>query len=486
MGKFAKTIDKLMRTWLVILGLSAFPFCAFAQSSSIDHCKALARLLSEIDYALKQDDFADNVDYIFRKLRSAQVKAEDCDPRREVEVEERYERLFDQVKAQNDRAQEARAKALQEEKIAERESQRAQRSLLDLQKKQTESQQLLNIANTERDHMEATLSAIDFYDDKFGLAFDESTFKYGFIDRNLNEKIPFEYQEALPFKYRGFAKVKFQNEYYLIDTFNNRYRLATHLNELTPEVEALDLSYSPGAYLPDSLADYTNLKILFLGPSAIYDIRNIENLDKIFLLDLTSTEVSDLQPLQNLKQLQALYLYNTPVRDLSPLQNLTKIQLLVLSNTKVTNLAPLVNLTKITSLNLSNIQISDISPLQYMTQLQSLYLGSTYTQDLTPLQNLKQLELLFLYNTLVKDISPLKNLTKIQELDLDGTQISDLTPLQDLRLLKILSISNTLSSDLLPLQNLKMLEFLYLFDTQINTQQINQMKIILPSCSFVY
>jgi len=92
------------------------------------------------------------------------------------------------------------------------------------------------------------LSKIYFYSDHFGLSYDGNAIYglggYGFIDRQLNTKIDFKYQEALPFDETGFAKVKRQvgmnNKYFLIDTFGVEFSLATDIEHLTEGITALD------------------------------------------------------------------------------------------------------------------------------------------------------------------------------------------------------------------------------------------------------
>ena len=74
------------------------PFLLQAQQAN--DCKAFVLLISEIDAQLDQNTFSSQVSNIFKKLRSAQVKANDCDPSKLSEVEQRYRLLFTKIKEQ--------------------------------------------------------------------------------------------------------------------------------------------------------------------------------------------------------------------------------------------------------------------------------------------------------------------------------------------------------------------------------------------------
>jgi Leucine-rich repeat (LRR) protein len=74
------------------------------------------------------------------------------------------------------------------------------------------------------------INAMDFYDGKFALALKNG--KYGFIDKDGNTKIEFEYDKGAPFDSEtGFAEMEIIDKStnkgvkYLVDTIGNRYQL---------------------------------------------------------------------------------------------------------------------------------------------------------------------------------------------------------------------------------------------------------------------
>jgi len=82
-----------------------------------------------------------------------------------------------------------------------------------------------------------------YYQDIYGLSYLDG--KYGFIDKESNKKIDFEYDEAEPFDDPGFARVKksisggIQN--FLIDTKGVEYPVTYYANQLNKKTVALDL-----------------------------------------------------------------------------------------------------------------------------------------------------------------------------------------------------------------------------------------------------
>ena len=117
-----------------------------------------------------------------------------------------------------------------------------------------------------------------FYADRFALAQHKEgdINKYGFIDKNGDTPIPFDYDYALPFDDQGYAKVGIADinlrttiTYYLIDTTNTRYLLATYIAQLNPQTEALDLHHQDLKKLPAKVCKYPNLKILLLADNQL-------------------------------------------------------------------------------------------------------------------------------------------------------------------------------------------------------------------------
>ncbi|MEM9062809.1 MAG: leucine-rich repeat domain-containing protein [Pseudomonadota bacterium] len=168
--------------------------------------------------------------------------------------------------------------------------------------------------------------------------------------------------------------------------------------------------------------------------------REIAEFSELRKLFLSNTQVSDLSPLAGLSGLQELFLNNTQVSDLSRLAGLSGLQVLSLSNTQVRDLSQLAALSGLQSLHLTNTHVDDSSPLAGLTGLKSLNLDSTQISDLSPLAGLSELQGLYLSNTQVSDLSPLAGLSGLQRLHLSNTQVRDLSPIAGLRGLQVIGL----------------------------------------------
>jgi hypothetical protein len=141
---------------------------------------------------------------------------------------------------------------------------------------------------------QAILDKIYFYNNRFGLAYDKNKRGYGFIDRNLNTKIEFKYNEALPFDDIGFAKVKRYDEEgnpidYLIDTLGRKYRVAYEVEQLKAGIVALDLRNRQLNRLPNTVFQHTDLQVLLLSDNQLTslppEIGQLNNLQELYLRD---------------------------------------------------------------------------------------------------------------------------------------------------------------------------------------------------------
>lgn len=174
----------------------------------------------------------------------------------------------------------------------------------------------------EKRRAEAVRDKIYFYRDRFGLAYDKATKKYGFIDKNLHTKIPFKYNEAYRFEDLGYAQVSIHDQnsaeeltYYLIDTFGHEYKLATELVQLDSTITALDLSSKKLNEIPAEVFNYPRLKILFLTKNRLAKLpAEIGKLSQLIYLDLGENHMQRFQPeLGALKQLQILDLRDNSI-----------------------------------------------------------------------------------------------------------------------------------------------------------------------------
>ena len=119
--------------------------------------------------------------------------------------------------------------------------------------------------------------------------------KYGFINKEGIEVIPYHYDEATPFNFKtGFAEVKVRNNTFLIDTAGRRFLLAKNLTELSPRTEALDLRNEKLDSIPDFIFAHSNLKVLFIRILKYEPITispKIKQLNKLIYLNLENTHI---------------------------------------------------------------------------------------------------------------------------------------------------------------------------------------------------
>lgn len=166
----------------------------------------------------------------------------------------------------------------------------------------------------------------------------------------------------------------------------------------------------------------------------------LAQLSNISQLNLDYTQVSDLSPLSNLSDLQSVSCFDTQVSDLSPLSGLLGLQYVSCDNTQVSDLSPLSSLSGLEGTWFNSTQVGDLSPLSYLFRLEKIAFNETQVNDLRPLSGLLSLRRIFFGNTQVSDLSPLSSLPSLQRVFCANTQVNDLSPLSA-NLIKGLSLN---------------------------------------------
>ncbi len=251
-------------------------------------------------------------------LSQFSAAASDCGLEKSAEIQREILGIYDKIDGLKRQADDAKVDALQNLTIAKN----ATEAAITAEKKAT-----------------AVLDKIYFYKGRFGLAYDQPSNLYGFIDKNLKTKIAFKYTEALPFQYMGFAKVKRDNQYFLIDTLGSEYPLATELDQLSPEITALDLRLKRLARIPDAVKKSVHLKILLLGNNQLTSVVGLENLTNLIELDLFNnqlTSVAGLEKLTNLIELDLRYM-KLPKKEITALRNALSTRRIFVSEKLLTN-----------------------------------------------------------------------------------------------------------------------------------------------------
>ncbi len=236
----------------------------------------------------------------------------------------------------------------------------------------------------------AVLDKIYFYQDRFGLAYENG--RYGFIDKNLQTRIGFKYFEAMPFDYTGFAWVKRWDDHqkqleFVIDTFGNEYALAYDGTEMNETITALDLRNRDLDSVPLDVFRHTQIKILMLAGNQLKQLPpEIGNLKNLIFLGLSRNQLTQLPP------------------ELEYLENLSVFQAF---ENQLTTVSPkLGELKSLTSLDLSNNQLVELpTEIGALKNLQSLNLGSSekstiknqlasLPREIVRLKNLQELSLI--------------------------------------------------------------------------------------------
>jgi internalin A len=132
------------------------------------------------------------------------------------------------------------------------------------------------------------------------------------------------------------------------------------------------------------LKDLKNLQKLYLSFNKIQDISFLKDLKNLQKLELQNNQIQDVSFLKDLKNLQTLYLRNNQIQDISFLKDLKNLQTLDLWGNQIQDISFLKDLKNLQSLNLSENQIQDISLafLNHFPKLENLYLSGNPIQNI--------------------------------------------------------------------------------------------------------
>ena len=344
----------------------------------------------------KAETFLKNKEYqkALDNLDSAEGYLTDTNTKEKEQIKQLRRRLFVAIEKEKEDAKRARDEANRQTAIANVEKTKAK------------------VAEAKA---KAVLDKISFYDGKFGLASQKNQFRqiqYGFIDKDLNTKIDFKYDEVLPFDYTGFAKVRNGNVYYLVDTMGIEYKLGMDTSQLDVSMTALDLRNKKIKEIPLSVLQYTQLEVLILGNNQINSL---------------PTEFGQLTHLTNLN-LNGNHLSSLP-KELGQLTHLTSLNL---SFNQLSSLPKeLGQLINLTSLNLSINQLSSFpTEFENLINLTSLYLSGNKLVSLpTEFGKLTNLTSLYLNDNELSNLPPdFGQLTKLSDLNLSRNHLSSLPP----------------------------------------------------------
>jgi Leucine-rich repeat (LRR) protein len=131
--------------------------------------------------------------------------------------------------------------------------------------------------------------------------------------------------------------------------------------------------------------DVAGLTELYANNAEISNLRGIECLPSLQVLDLSWNDVADVSRLAALPALVGLDLQNNAIADVSPIAGLGALTDLDLSMNDVVDVAPLAGLGALTDLSLAETEVEALGPLAGLTALRFLDVHTSEVADLAPL-----------------------------------------------------------------------------------------------------
>jgi Leucine rich repeat len=366
---------------------------------------------------------------------SAQIEFKDCNPKE-------YSRIFSEAERLKDRGEYIEAKnrfeaasiyacntneknkidialeALFNEINHLRETALAERERANAAKRQSDS--LFLLADQERKRAEAALSKIYFYEDRYGLAYDKAIGRYGFIDKQTNIQIPFDFDEARSFDPQGLAQVAkalhSKNEngrdltQYLLDTTGAKHPLELRKGRVGKETKAVDFSYSTLYWIPYKATQQGQLRVLRINHSRITKIpKRIRKLDRLQYVQLRHNRIKKIhENIGYLKSIQSFELNGNELQTLPKgIGGLYSLRVMNLSNNKIKKLpAEIGNLKNLQWLSLEQNKLDSIPPeIAKMENLKFLNLSHNHLEALPEeLFTMKQLRFLDISNNALEAV----------------------------------------------------------------------------------
>ncbi len=459
--------QKLIRKMKIMLFLAGM--ILFGKQMVFSQCPRYDRFMNNGNALLHER----RPDEALAEFQAAQIAARECGLSTDQPAAA-LQRVFNVLKAQRDNAVKAqqlattaKAEALQQKARADQEAAEAieaKKQAIEAQaiaeKAKIEADTARAIAESEKTKTQSALSKADrlidafyFYNDQLALAFKGN--KYGFINKEAQVRIPYKYDEALPFnEITGLASVRINNIEYLIDTSGHEFLTIVDADLINAGTESVDLSNFRLKKFPETLSSCKDLKFLWLSgnrlsKSKISDLglRELRQLDiskntikvipnwvltlpKLEYLNLRSNALSDANGCQKLTSLKVLDLSYNQIKDfpadISPLENLHRLDL---SNNFLFSFPPQAcSLVQLNTLLLNNNKITYFPKCFYhLLELRHLEANSNRL-DILPdsLGMLKKLEVLSLsFNRLAELPSSFSNLTGLKFLDLSYNQFTE-------------------------------------------------------------
>ncbi|MEM9919035.1 MAG: leucine-rich repeat domain-containing protein [Bacteroidota bacterium] len=391
----------------------------------------------------------EKINYALDKTESLRIKADSLRTKAE-----RNERIAKSAFKEVDKSKEELALALGEAREAKKEveianvqlkeeKEKVQKAFEEVEEAEHQTQLALQKANK-------LIRAFYFYDGKFALAYDG---QFYFIDEKGNriKKIN-KYSNAVQFDQRGFARVRKNKRDMLIDTFGIEYPVVYDVDDLGPNIKALDLSDQGLSKVPAKVFKNTQLEVLLLDHNHLSELpKSFKNLSNLKYLNLSHNHWSYIPSLTGrLFNLKSLDISHNKIKKFSPeLGKLRYLNSLNLSNNSIRELPPEIgDMYNLQFINLNYNQLKNLpEELVKLKDLNSLHLEDNNLAEIPSWFNrLEEIKSLNLHsNSLYKNPIPASALVNLQSLDLSDNQLKklpkDIAKLKNLKVLKVLSNS---------------------------------------------
>jgi len=224
--------------------------------------------------------------------------------------------------------------------------------------------------------------------------------------------------------------------------FTDSIRIIDFVKEVANKEE---LNLSGSAIINDlkPLDEMINLRILDISSSEISDLFPIRNITTLEFLDCSNTMVEDLQPLKYSKSLKELYINNTQVTSIKVVENFENLEVFHLERTVIDSLPTVKKLSNLKDLNCAYTNLERVDSIKYLKSLTSLNLSTTGIENIEPISELRNLRKLDVSHTQLASLTSLKNLSQLEELNIEETGIDELNELTALPNLKIVYADNS-------------------------------------------
>lgn len=207
------------------------------------------------------------------------------------------------------------------------------------------------------------------------------------------------------------------------------------------------------------------------GTSLVTDLKPLDQLKSLELLDISSSTIGSLFPIRNITTLTSLNCSNTGIDDISPLRYSKSLKSLYISNTPVTNISVIENFENLEVLHIERTVIDSLPDMEALISLKELNCGSTNLQSLDSIKYLRALQVLNISNTSIANLKALSGLNQLRKLDLSLTQVTSLAGLEGLSNLEELSFEGTKVDDLTPIKDLKNLQLVNANRTMVSMER---------------